>query len=71
MQKSDEIPFGECSPLLQSKPKQLQVESKDTKRQLSTTVTELDLIPDQTAPGVFEFEEESKTCESLLLDFEK
>ena len=70
MQKSDEIPFGACSPP-QSKPKELQVETRDTKPSLSTTVTELDLIPDQMAPGIFEFQEESKTCESLLVDFEK
>lgn len=56
MLNTDEIPFGSSSPIKT----ETKLERKETRSTLSTTVSELDLIPEQAAPEIFEFQEETK-----------
>jgi hypothetical protein len=53
--KNDEIPFGACVSPSQNKAKQVTAEASEARNHNSTAVSELDLIPDQKAPQIFEF----------------
>ena len=66
--KNDEIPFGACVALSPKKTKQITIEQSDTRNDHSTAISELDLIPHQKAPQIFEFQEEEKNAENALLE---
>jgi hypothetical protein len=51
----DEIPFGACAPQTLHLAKKATAEVFDARDHNSTAISELDLIPDQKVPQIFEF----------------